>query len=134
MRQFALRAGLFGWFLAALAAVAVVDYRFLKLERRQERLPAAAGEACKRELAASTERIKRLEAAAQLIAVDVEVAHARIGDVLLALDAVAKTTPGRARAPQTPKRPRPSPSAANLLGDRARLEAADGTSSAVVHK
>jgi hypothetical protein len=130
-----LRVGLFGWFVASLVAVGVMDYRFWKLERRQAALPEAAAKACNAELDkiraehdVIAARNRQLEAALRVIARDVDVAHTRIGDVAGSLDAVANTVPGRVRAPHIPKRSRPSPSGSNFLSERGPLETPDSTS------
>lgn len=56
---------------------------------------------------------KQIQAVPQIGAIerlarDLDVCHQRLDDYWKALDAVAKTIPGRARAPYVPHRPRPS--------------------------
>lgn len=114
--------GLIAVALGLLSGIVVFHHRLRALEGRQDRLPAAASKACNGELGGFAadirqinERSDRLEAAARVIAADADGAHIMIGRVTLALDAVARTTPWRARAPSIPKWPRPSPSGRDLL-------------------
>ena len=111
--------------------LAAFNQRLNRVERQQDQLPAAAGEACRAELDDDEERIRHLEAVRDLAAVahalaaDVEAAHVRLDDIEVELDATAATIPGRERAPARPKRQRPSPTATNLLSERGLPQGTD---------
>jgi hypothetical protein len=102
-----LHLGLFLLAFGALVAVAILDKRLLELERSQDRLPGAAEEACRRGIEATKAQIERMEQVARYLETDIDVAHTKVDDLKIALEAVARTVPWRARAPRIPRRHRP---------------------------
>jgi hypothetical protein len=106
---------LFPWFVVILGGLCVwasisntadlvrARERIERLESRNQGLVKGTKDA----LAKAERRIGSVERRVSTLKADLDVCHARAGDIWGALEVVARTVPGRARPPRIPERKRP---------------------------